>query len=388
METFFFLMLRRPPRSTLFPYTTLFRSHARRPPRSSDTPAVARGRAPASSPALRTCVRRSPSCRPPRPSISRRSGTRPRPWSSRSPGADAESLRYGRRGRASRASRPWPAPRRRADAVAPARWPPSRSRGRPSRGARRHRGQRRACGAARSSLESCLLLSQRFEDEGGGRADIAGRVAVASAPEASRIEKDGSQSRRAGAQDIDRVEIPDIDRLVSAHSRLGEAQMENPRIGLLDADESRIDHEVQLSREPGPVEQSVRRAIRVRDDPDHETGRFHLTNGRPRIRVGAVEEAGGWIVAALEAHRGFDLHHIGEAETFEEIARVSVLRGTALRRDPAGEIGVETHPGVKLRLLDRLDGHRVTPAGEVAGDRRIVHAEESIAGIEQDGAGS
>src|SRR5256885_4553038 len=28
---FFFLMIRRPPRSTLFPYTTLFRSVARRP---------------------------------------------------------------------------------------------------------------------------------------------------------------------------------------------------------------------------------------------------------------------------------------------------------------------------------------------------------------------
>src|SRR4030066_1108322 len=28
---FFFLMIRRPPRSTLFPYTTLFRSSARRP---------------------------------------------------------------------------------------------------------------------------------------------------------------------------------------------------------------------------------------------------------------------------------------------------------------------------------------------------------------------
>src|SRR3989454_7720060 len=27
---FFFLMIRRPPRSTLFPYTTLFRSHERR----------------------------------------------------------------------------------------------------------------------------------------------------------------------------------------------------------------------------------------------------------------------------------------------------------------------------------------------------------------------
>src|SRR5215471_21171900 len=30
---FFFLMIRRPPRSTLFPYTTLFRSPARPPPR-------------------------------------------------------------------------------------------------------------------------------------------------------------------------------------------------------------------------------------------------------------------------------------------------------------------------------------------------------------------
>src|SRR3712207_8982639 len=29
---FFFLMIRRPPRSTLFPYTTLFRSHIRRMP--------------------------------------------------------------------------------------------------------------------------------------------------------------------------------------------------------------------------------------------------------------------------------------------------------------------------------------------------------------------
>src|SRR6266849_9350890 len=30
--SFFFLMIRRPPRSTLFPYTTLFRSPARPPP--------------------------------------------------------------------------------------------------------------------------------------------------------------------------------------------------------------------------------------------------------------------------------------------------------------------------------------------------------------------
>src|SRR3712207_9158434 len=44
---FFFLMIRRPPRSTLFPYTTLFRSgdvdHVRARSRDSDEPEVARG---------------------------------------------------------------------------------------------------------------------------------------------------------------------------------------------------------------------------------------------------------------------------------------------------------------------------------------------------------
>src|SRR6266511_4007920 len=35
---FFFLMIRRPPRSTLFPYTTLFRSKLRHSPRRYSTP--------------------------------------------------------------------------------------------------------------------------------------------------------------------------------------------------------------------------------------------------------------------------------------------------------------------------------------------------------------
>src|SRR3989304_2358129 len=41
----FFLMIRRPPRSTLFPYTTLFRSHRRRQqplPRGRNGPTVCR----------------------------------------------------------------------------------------------------------------------------------------------------------------------------------------------------------------------------------------------------------------------------------------------------------------------------------------------------------
>src|SRR3712207_7689048 len=49
--SFFFLMIRRPPRSTLFPFTTLFRSPpSRRPPR----PRPARGRTPASPPRARS----------------------------------------------------------------------------------------------------------------------------------------------------------------------------------------------------------------------------------------------------------------------------------------------------------------------------------------------
>src|SRR2546422_7190619 len=46
MTCFFFLMIRRPPRSTLFPYTTLFRSpaRARRPDfRGNDSHAAPRG---------------------------------------------------------------------------------------------------------------------------------------------------------------------------------------------------------------------------------------------------------------------------------------------------------------------------------------------------------
>src|SRR5687767_15377325 len=52
---FFFLMLRRPPRSTLFPYTTLFRS---RPPRSTaPAPAAASSASAPASAAIRPTLR-------------------------------------------------------------------------------------------------------------------------------------------------------------------------------------------------------------------------------------------------------------------------------------------------------------------------------------------
>src|SRR2546422_2392265 len=60
---FFFLMIRRPPRSTLFPYTTLFRSwrRARRPrrPRPIATSATHHGRHPWFGPTRRRRDRKS-----------------------------------------------------------------------------------------------------------------------------------------------------------------------------------------------------------------------------------------------------------------------------------------------------------------------------------------
>src|SRR6266513_3839298 len=51
MAFFFFLMIRRPPRSTLFPYTTLFRSPAPRAPRLQGAHSEGRNRRPAPAPA-------------------------------------------------------------------------------------------------------------------------------------------------------------------------------------------------------------------------------------------------------------------------------------------------------------------------------------------------
>src|SRR5260370_17069365 len=50
---FFFLMIRRPPRSTLLPYTTLFRSSPRPPPRGPGLPARTRATSATSTNAAR-----------------------------------------------------------------------------------------------------------------------------------------------------------------------------------------------------------------------------------------------------------------------------------------------------------------------------------------------
>src|SRR2546426_6630737 len=67
LSFFFFLMIRRPPRSTLFPYTTLFRSLLLRPrappsPAGPAAAAAARARASSRSPRGRRSPRPSP-CR-------------------------------------------------------------------------------------------------------------------------------------------------------------------------------------------------------------------------------------------------------------------------------------------------------------------------------------
>src|SRR3712207_7311573 len=61
---FFFLMIRRPPRSTLFPYTTLFRSRATGSAAPAAATAARRSPGPARPGAAPTrgCARRAPPC--------------------------------------------------------------------------------------------------------------------------------------------------------------------------------------------------------------------------------------------------------------------------------------------------------------------------------------
>src|SRR6266581_6966750 len=68
---FFFLMIRRPPRSTLFPYTTLFRSRRRRRDRRTRAhTARPRGESPAPLPHRRSRDRKSTRLNSSHPSIS------------------------------------------------------------------------------------------------------------------------------------------------------------------------------------------------------------------------------------------------------------------------------------------------------------------------------
>src|SRR6266480_1544253 len=93
---FFFLMIRRPPRSTLFPYTTLFRSHAASDasPRTRPRGTRCRGAPLRRGPPAPEGARRSRGCRS---ASRRRTGRAPgegrgRRWQE----ADTRALAYGR----------------------------------------------------------------------------------------------------------------------------------------------------------------------------------------------------------------------------------------------------------------------------------------------------
>src|SRR6266511_2852390 len=106
-DSLFFLMIRRPPRSTLFPYTTLFRSRSRT--RTWATSPSTRRRRRACRARTRTRSRSRATRRPLR--RWRRAASRRRRWRSRSParrgGDRPSSTRTKGRGKRRR-SRPWP----------------------------------------------------------------------------------------------------------------------------------------------------------------------------------------------------------------------------------------------------------------------------------------
>ena len=68
---------------------------------------------------------------------------------------------------------------------------------------------------------------------------------------------------------------------------------------------------------PAPSSNAWAEPFGVRDHPAARPAAFTARRAGQRAGIGAVEEAGGRIVAALEGHRGFDLLRIGEAEAVQ-----------------------------------------------------------------------
>src|SRR6185436_17874246 len=68
-------------------------------------------------------------------------------------------------------------------------------------------------------------------------------------PAGARVHEDGVEAGGAGAEDVDGVEVADVGRLARLETGAVERDLEDARIGLLDADLGGVDDEVQVAAE-------------------------------------------------------------------------------------------------------------------------------------------
>src|SRR5207247_6239306 len=133
-------------------------------------------------------------------------------------------------------------------------------------------------------------LSSFAQAEAYGILEPAGEWAVAWAPVAAGVEQHGVEPGGARAHHVDRVEVADVEGRLGLHPRLRQAEPEDARVGLLDADDGGIDDEVEIAGEARLLENGAYRAIGVRDHARDQPRGLDAPEGGRRLRVRPVPE--------------------------------------------------------------------------------------------------
>lgn len=121
---------------------------------------------------------------------------------------------------------------------------------------RRHR-----LGAAHDGL--CALTAPAGGDlsrDVGGARD-ARHVEVPAREVAERIDEGAAHSGRARAEDVGRVDVAEVERARRPHAEAVQGEAEDPRVRLLHADETAVDHRVEVADHPQLIEEALVRGF-------------------------------------------------------------------------------------------------------------------------------
>src|SRR5262249_9137959 len=148
------------------------------------------------------------------------------------------------------------------------------------------------------------------------------RRTVALAPAPAGIEKDGPHADRPRAENVDRVEIADVDRIVRLDARAPEGHPEDPWIRFLDADDERVEHEVEVWQEAERVEQRGDGAVRVGDDARGQAGVTRRDERACGRGLRQAEKADRWIEAGSPLRHRAQGRVVRDAHALEHILEI------------------------------------------------------------------
>ena len=206
-----------------------------------------------------------------------------------------------------------------------------------------------------------------------------------------RIEQDGVQARALRAEDVDRVQVARVQRALRRAPRAGERVAEDRRVGLLGADERRIDDVVEQSAKARVAQLALDAAVGVADDDDRQPGlaqpREALGKALGNTRPQAVSRAGASkrrreLRDEVRPPLRLDLRGKTRVEHARQIRRHRVGR---LGRPAAREDPIEPRPGRRLGARDARRVEREPERRGALGDEVVVPVDERVPGVEEDG---